>query len=606
MRILKLLSCSILVLQHSFAGAVPPADSTNFFRMQNVYTTGGSQIFDLPQWTTHLDGPIRASAAFNGTNIFIGTAKGTFYAVDRKSGTVKWTFTTGSAIHSTAMYEQGKLYFTDNTQTLYCISAAEGKLIWKYVLGKRISWDWRFDYYYSSPVPYGGNILAGGDDGYMHCIDKKTGRQVWQYNAGAVVRATATIRDGIAYFGDCDGMLHAIDATKGTPVWKCATNGDTITLGGEWYFDRKSILGTVAVEDGLCVVGSRDGYVYAVDKANGKIQWSYNYDITWVISSLAIKDNMVIAGTSDGKFINALDLHTGKELWRYKTRQIVWASPTIINDLVYLPSNDGVMHILDRTGGRQVSEYRTAEAGTAIFSSPVFTGSSVVYGTDAGNLYALRQRSFSPQKEKQEKKYVFWMDSIAYYFRNGMDKGLKEYLVDNGYTLLDSSALIKLMQERDDVASTTIAFASNYFPDSLWMNERNSLLRKFLDAGGRVIIFGFNPIVYDVAHERLNFTRAKQTLDISYGPDDLRSFHGVFPAFPTLLGKDYFLPAFWTATCSVDKNQVDKVLGEDENGLASAWMKYYGSASKGALVQVWLDAGKPVDQNFIKFLKDVH
>lgn len=104
------------------------AETTNFFHQKSVFQISGEQIFDIPAWKIKLDAPIRASAAFDNNSLYIGTAKGVFYAINQADGKIVWEYKTDSAIHSTAAFDNGKLYFTDNKQTLYCLNAKDGKL----------------------------------------------------------------------------------------------------------------------------------------------------------------------------------------------------------------------------------------------------------------------------------------------------------------------------------------------------------------------------------------------------------------------------------------------------------------------------------------------
>jgi len=45
--------------------------------------------------------------------------------------------------------------------------------------------------------------------------------------------------------------------------------------------------------------------------------------------------------------------------------------------------------------------------------------------------------------------------------------------------------------------------------------------------------------------------------------------------------------SFWAAPLSIDPKQPDVVLGMDENGLASAWVKKFNSATGSGFVQIW-------------------
>ena len=84
-------------------------------------------------------------------------------------------------------------------------------------------------------------------------------------------------------------------------------------------FDRKAILSSPVVYGNKIVFGSRDGILYCVD-TNGKLVWTMDHKVSWVISTVAIKDTFVVTGTSDGHFVQAVHLNTGKEIWKGRQR----------------------------------------------------------------------------------------------------------------------------------------------------------------------------------------------------------------------------------------------------------------------------------------------
>jgi len=71
----------------------------------------------------------------------------------------------------------------------------------------------------------------------------------------------------------------------------------------------------------------------------------------------------------------------------------------------------------------------------------------------------------------------------------------------------------------------------------------------------------------------------------------------LFPAFASEKGKFFGLPDKWVSTFGIDKKNVDIVLGENENGQASAFVKKYGNGGK--LVQVYLHSDLPVNLDAI-------
>jgi hypothetical protein len=231
--------------------------------------------------------------------------------------------------------------------------------------------------------------------------------------------------------------------------------------------------------------------------------------------------------------------------------------------------------------------------GGLTLSSPVISQSMLYIGTDNGYLYALRPDGLNRTFPRAAKKYVFWESGRSYY-RYGTDIRIRRYLSENGYLLLDRTSLINLFRNKDSAINSVVVFANNLFPPEIAEGGAQSLLRSYLNNGGKVVVTGNNPLLYKVDSKdgsvsSRSYFYADSVLSIKYGPDDLRSQKGDQPAFATQSGNTWGLRGFWAASLSLPENQVDIVLGKDENGLASAWVKKFSPAPGSGFVQIWIN-----------------
>jgi hypothetical protein len=281
------------------------------------------------------------------------------------------------------------------------------------------------------------------------------------------------------------------------------------------------------------IVGCRDGFFYAVDKNTGKELWHVDHNVSWVISSIAVKDTIAVTGTSDGRFVQAVNVNTGKELWKFKTVSIVWSSPVIYNDKVYIGSQEGVLYCLDLASGKRITAF---QAQGKIFTSPVISDSLLFFGTDAGKFYALHPSPYTYARPAGIKRYVFWEQDVEPYFHYGNDRKINIYLIVNGYESVDSKQLRQVLQKTDSARNSVIVFAANYFPKEIVSGGAQSLLRQYLNNGGRIVVLGNNPAIYKTDSTGniagFDFTAPDTLLNIHYGPNDLRSISGVQPGFP--------------------------------------------------------------------------
>ena len=96
-------------------------------------------------------------------------------------------------------------------------------------------------------------------------------KKAWSYQTGGVIPATATVTNGVAYFGSWDGNEYAVDATSGTLLWK--------TYLGVTHYNPICIPPTVGVsspptvQSGVVYVGGGDSYWYALNASSGAVLW---------------------------------------------------------------------------------------------------------------------------------------------------------------------------------------------------------------------------------------------------------------------------------------------------------------------------------------------
>lgn len=553
--------------------------------------TAYNLVYDTKAWQFNAGSPVRSTPLINNNTVYFGTAKGVFFAINKKTAQIKWQYSTGKAIHSSAACQKGKIYFSDNGQTVFCLKEANGQLLWEVKLGKKLEYPWRYDYYYSSPVLHDGKLLIGGDDGFFYALDPQTGKLIWKFKSRGIIRSTAAVYKSTVLFGDTEATLYAVDVKNGKELWQYKINGDTMK-NENYGFDRRAITSSPVVTGNKVIFGARDGFLYCISADKGTDNWKADHRVSWVVSTVAVKDSFVVTGTSDGRFVQALNLETGRDIWKYRTPLAVWASPLIINDKVYAGTFDGQLYCIDLEKGKRISQFK---ANGKIMSSPVWNDGLLYVGSDDGHLYALGGQTDKQQYKKGFDRYVYYEAGMNVYFRDNSDLMIRNYLRSNGFKVINSDSLAYFMS-KESATPSVIVFATSYFPAVIIENGKNSVIRKFLDQGGKIVMTGINPIVYQIDEKtKQPFAfrpHAADTLfDLDYGKGDTRTFMGDLPSFPTLQGKQLGLPDFWTTSLFINEKNVDVVLGKSENGDVSAFAKNY--LNGGQFVQLWMDADKP-------------
>jgi serine/threonine protein kinase len=196
-------------------------------------------------------------------------------------------------------------------------------------------------------------------------------RTRWSVRTGDEVRSSPTIVGGQVFIGSYDGNLYAVNRADGAVLWRAP--------GG------RGICSTPAVTEKLVVYGSEDSSVYAVDRATGRRAWAYRTGLP-VRSSPRVAGDHVYIGSDDG-YLYCLDQKTGGLVWRTRTYSHVRSSAVVVGDLVAVGSDDGYLYAVDREVGSTLWRFK---AGGAIIATPCAADDLLLFGSMDGSVYAVR------------------------------------------------------------------------------------------------------------------------------------------------------------------------------------------------------------------------
>jgi outer membrane protein assembly factor BamB/predicted phosphodiesterase len=174
---------------------------------------------------------------------------------------------------------------------------------------------------YSTPVLASNNIIFGTADGFIKGLDLKTGKEKWSVNTESPVLAEAIVENNHIYIGGGSKAFYKIDATTGNIVWKFTG------LTG-------LVQGKPAISGNNIIFGAWDTHLYCLSKETGNLQWKWDNGKKQTLLSPgnivpAISNNKVFIVAPE-RFFTALDLKTGKEIWRtgkYRVRESMGISP---------------------------------------------------------------------------------------------------------------------------------------------------------------------------------------------------------------------------------------------------------------------------------------
>jgi outer membrane protein assembly factor BamB len=199
------------------------------------------------------------------------------------------------------------------------------------------------------------------------------------------------------------------------------STGDNITLPQgnlKWTFSAgDAIHSSPAICDGKVYVGSRDGYIYALDAATGEKIWAFHTD-SWVESSPAVVGGVVYCGSNDGN-LYALNAETGEKIWSYETPLAVQSSPAVADGVVYVGCDDFSLYAIDAATG---SELWRSYTGNFLSASPAVSKGIVVVGSADNIFYSFNAKNGSARLEFAANVPVYSSaaikEGVAYFMDN--------------------------------------------------------------------------------------------------------------------------------------------------------------------------------------------
>lgn len=196
----------------------------------------------------------------SGDLVFIGSCSGVFYALDRRSGEVRWSYDIKQDGNQTSFH--GDMLITDdlaiigtdtNTGHVYAFEKTTGRARWRFPAGPGVPTD---------IVRSGDRIYAVTFDDELICLDLPSGKLHWRFRsqapaAGRIFPPSAAATGDRVFFGGRDGIVYALDAVNGRTIW-------TRNLGSRVSMDVKT-------QGASLYAGTEGRVIYRLSQQTGEI-----------------------------------------------------------------------------------------------------------------------------------------------------------------------------------------------------------------------------------------------------------------------------------------------------------------------------------------------
>lgn len=272
--------------------------------------------------------------------IFVTTGFGGVFALDMKNGQQVWRFDNPSPIRIAPTVAAGKVFVQTIENTLICLDAANGQELWRYktatesttlVGGASPAYD-----------PEQDVVIAAFSNGELRAIKASTGSSLWgdflvshrRTNSLASIngiKANPVIDDEIVYALGHSNILVAIDLRTGNRLWEREIGG----INQPWVAGK------------FMYVLDNDFNLIALEKLSGKIIWNTNIPATKDEDDRAglfargpvLAGNRLLVGSSNG-YVFAVSPYNGKIIGYISLADGIEVSPVIADGITIFTTND--------------------------------------------------------------------------------------------------------------------------------------------------------------------------------------------------------------------------------------------------------------------------
>jgi outer membrane protein assembly factor BamB len=337
------------------------------------------------------------------------------------SGELLWEKYMGE-FYAEPLLHENLVYCGNMAGELHCYNVTSGKLVWKVRTGAPIN---------VQPAINKTSVFIGDEEGYVFSFHKKTGKQLWRQQLPKVQHAFQlfsrfTIKENNAFVGSADKNLYCFSAKSGNLKWKitlddwirsapvvlndhvfaATTSGKMFSIdtknsepGIKWakMISTHPIYADLSTYQGDVYAAASNFYLINVQAETGKVNWKtstfeaiHNEDGTQILgdlvgqpdfqSSAVVVDGIVYFGTH--RFVFAVDVESGKEVWRFETRGQVSGAPAVDNGKVFFGQRGGTpnFYCLDAKSGNLVWKKRYGH----VWASPNFIDGKLYLNTEGG------------------------------------------------------------------------------------------------------------------------------------------------------------------------------------------------------------------------------
>lgn len=286
-------------------------------------------------------GTLGAGLAVEGETLYVATGLSELLAVNVADGAVRWRVDLPAPARGAPTVAGGRIFVPTVASQLVCLSTEDGRRAWQH----RASPTTTIPLGLPAPAVEGEMVVAGFPSGELFALRASDGRVQWSESLAAAgtgalsdiagVRASPVIAGGRVIAVGVGGLTICVDLRSGRRLWEQEAGGtEAPWAAGDWVFMTTDV-----------------GQVAAIGRDNGQIRWAVSLrpeargnrpPERISLSSPVLAGGRLLVGTSREELV-ALDPASGAVQSRTSMPAPLTLQPAVAGNLLLAATDDATL-----------------------------------------------------------------------------------------------------------------------------------------------------------------------------------------------------------------------------------------------------------------------
>lgn len=221
-------------------------DTTVFLNIPRIDT-----VFKL-----RVNKPVYAAPIIMGDTLFCAVSDGRVISINRKTGTIHWTFLVPAGIAATPAADGSKLYVGGRDGVIHAISRATGHEAWRFSVEDTLPAEKEIVAHLKLTPD---RLYVGCSNGKLYCMGLN-GNKKWDYKTSFYIKSAVAVKDSIVILSSTDEAMYCL-TDKGD---SCSVRWiNRVSKYGDGYFETLTPRSTPLVTDTFIFCNYAEGEIGA-------------------------------------------------------------------------------------------------------------------------------------------------------------------------------------------------------------------------------------------------------------------------------------------------------------------------------------------------------